>query len=621
MCNQPLWHFDVLPFRPPPFPDECISGYLLRLAQANGFPRLWSLVQRVYPDWKSETLRIGVLRWEYPVKNCGLLPQLTALPFGALKTLTVAPLIEKFLGAGFTTTSAVVPGVLLRGAVNPMLRICPLCLSSEPYVRLLWRFENVTLCVRHQCLLVERCQRCGRLLTSADSRQRHLQCASCSADLRLFTPTPVSAQACAAQATHLINLRSMLQPNAVETHDALPDTGCKFRYLRHLRNMPATDLARTAGIDETQIFEIEQGRSASIARRLKVLAALEATWLDLAQLVIPADFIVSLKEKRHASLRRCPEPGCVNAAIAAAVRPIHGVRMIRDEPSHLLVRFHCASCGRRFTRRYSGELCFRQDCIKRAQCLSPEHAAQLPRLKRLALLGLTQVDIAHQLGWGAATVRVGLMTLGILVEAKQAQIRRRRTTEFHKLKIQNTSSLVKANAALARLNRKPAIFHWDDVARESGIPVHQLRKFPNITRRVLSAMRHHNAFLVRHHRANTQRKLARIIQSLSKSKTLSTLSAVASQCGAPVSQLRRWHPDLLSQLRLVFRQNRQLSRKLRRQHIIRQIDTAAQALATSGARLSGPAILRAAGLSRHIKSSDYVRVALQRWVGNFAPRD
>ena len=29
------WFFEVLPYRPSPYSDECLSGYLLRLAEVN----------------------------------------------------------------------------------------------------------------------------------------------------------------------------------------------------------------------------------------------------------------------------------------------------------------------------------------------------------------------------------------------------------------------------------------------------------------------------------------------------------------------------------------------------------------------------------------------------------
>ena len=89
------WFFDVLPCRPTPYPDECLSGYLLRLAAANGFAAFWDLAADLFPRWSSlhQTTR---LRWEHPVEDWGRLLQRTHLTAGELRRLTVAPLAEKF---------------------------------------------------------------------------------------------------------------------------------------------------------------------------------------------------------------------------------------------------------------------------------------------------------------------------------------------------------------------------------------------------------------------------------------------------------------------------------------------------------------------------------------------
>ena len=64
------WFFDVLPFRPIPYPEECLSGYLVRLAEANGEVRLWDLVGDLFPRWVGPQ-QLALLRWEYPVDDWG----------------------------------------------------------------------------------------------------------------------------------------------------------------------------------------------------------------------------------------------------------------------------------------------------------------------------------------------------------------------------------------------------------------------------------------------------------------------------------------------------------------------------------------------------------------------
>ncbi len=45
------WFFDTLPLRPDPFPGECLSGYLLRLADLNGYGIFWDMVGDLFPTW------------------------------------------------------------------------------------------------------------------------------------------------------------------------------------------------------------------------------------------------------------------------------------------------------------------------------------------------------------------------------------------------------------------------------------------------------------------------------------------------------------------------------------------------------------------------------------------
>ena len=73
------WYYDVLPCRPPPYAGECLTGYLLRLAEANHLASFPDLVFDLFPLW-SETLQLGLLRWEYPVDDWGRLPLRTQLP-------------------------------------------------------------------------------------------------------------------------------------------------------------------------------------------------------------------------------------------------------------------------------------------------------------------------------------------------------------------------------------------------------------------------------------------------------------------------------------------------------------------------------------------------------------
>src|SRR5258708_24922825 len=187
------WFFDVLPCRPVPYPDECLSGYVLRLAEANGFLLLWDLATDLFPRW-SHPDQVTRLRWEYPVEDWRRLLQRTQLPASAAQAMTLAPLVAKFRPPpDLARSSYLSPSQLLRGVLKPDLQTCPLCLQAAPYLRLRWRLASLTTCPDHRCLLQTHCTACDAVLSVASPILRHLRCAGCGTDLRTLPVLPPSA--------------------------------------------------------------------------------------------------------------------------------------------------------------------------------------------------------------------------------------------------------------------------------------------------------------------------------------------------------------------------------------------------------------------------------------------
>ena len=87
------WFFDVLACHPPPYPGECLSGYLIRLAEANHCIDLWSFISDLFPLFRSAK-QISLLCTEYPIDDWGRIPLRTQLPLATLKSLTVRHLTQ-----------------------------------------------------------------------------------------------------------------------------------------------------------------------------------------------------------------------------------------------------------------------------------------------------------------------------------------------------------------------------------------------------------------------------------------------------------------------------------------------------------------------------------------------
>ena len=285
------WFFDVLPCHPPPYRGECLSGYLLRLAEANGCANLWSLVRDLFPSFRSPK-QITLLCGEYPIDDWGRIPLRTQLPLSFLRRLTVEPWVEKFrIPPQMIRPNRGSPLNFLHGVVNPLLQVCPLCLQEQAYVRLLWRLEPVQVCLHHQCLLQSRCHQCGNPLTVISPRHRHLHCAVCGADLRTLPVVAAPADVLEAQHQQQIQVQFLLDPE-VALVDTSPEDrsraiGLKFRYLREQAGLTKVEAAQRMGISHRVILGLEQAERISLAFCLGYLEVLDCSWSEFAALQVP----------------------------------------------------------------------------------------------------------------------------------------------------------------------------------------------------------------------------------------------------------------------------------------------------------------------------------------------
>lgn len=156
--TSPLW-----PIRYKPLPDELLSSWLVRLAHGHGLKvqtfcnlifgnrhQVWNRdIDRLGPDWLINELsaRTGTpLEIAYGTTlrayEALLYPQFKLS--GVLQwILTLKMYHRKFEGYG--------------------LQYCSQCLHEgpEPYFRKAWRVAFNTVCVKHQCMLRDRCPNCG----------------------------------------------------------------------------------------------------------------------------------------------------------------------------------------------------------------------------------------------------------------------------------------------------------------------------------------------------------------------------------------------------------------------------------------------------------------------------
>lgn len=190
------------PIRYKPLPDELLSSWLVRLAHGQGMKaqpfcnaifgphlQVWNRdIDRLAPEWlinelcdRTGTASQAAYATTLRVYERSLYPAFR--PTGTLKWIqTLQMYHRKRNGFG--------------------LQFCPKCLSesSEPYFRKPWRVAFNTTCLIHQCMLHDRCTKCGasiafhRLNVGQSSSlliESLATCHQCAFDLRRVNSSPI----------------------------------------------------------------------------------------------------------------------------------------------------------------------------------------------------------------------------------------------------------------------------------------------------------------------------------------------------------------------------------------------------------------------------------------------
>jgi len=604
--------------------DRCVL--LLRLAAANGDVPAWDLVRDLFPSWTTPH-QVQLLRWEYPVDAWGRIPLRTQQSPAALLRLTVAPWVAKFRAPTAVTRPGYAgPGGMLRGVVEPTLRLCPQCVQVQPYVRLLWRLAPVVVCLEHGCLLQGHCPGCGEPLSAISPVQHLLRCDRCRADVRGVPVVAAPAALVARQRQQQAGLRFLLDPACtlvapLHLGDGAPHLpraiGLKFRYLRMEAGRSVAHLAEQLGVSTTMIDRLEQGHHGSgLPLYLTYLAALTLSWPEFAAVEVPAAFVRRFQEPAHLATRLCPTPGCPNSQPP----PGTGVWLLADLPERRVVRLGCRACGRKFTRSYEGTLTAKP---RRPPLRSGDQPpvvktpAEIAQLTAWGLQGLTNRWIARQLGWGEKTVRMYRIALRLeeRVHAAQAQ---RRTQEAQR---QQEALRAQIDAILASLRAADEEITVRRVACALGHNADYLRTRPVLAAHVRTAAHDHNAQRRQRQDAALAARIAEALDPTKRRAQMLTLYRILDQIGLSDQRLRAGYPDLHTLVHQAITAD-QAARQtaLRQQHVLR-INAAATRLIDTRVRLTYTGLLQAAGVDRYYGFRDpIIHDLLEQWIGDSPPR-
>src|SRR5215213_1809569 len=151
-----MFKHQILLRTPEPKDDESFLGYILRLAEQNGYER---------PGWITNLVNL---------RNRSLSPSHSFIPtsseaFQLLIKLSNST-ADKFLSLMYQPLDSRVNNIYLFFS-HPVHRsfirtshpkVCPECLREMSYCRRIWEYALVTACPVHQCMLLDECPHCKR---------------------------------------------------------------------------------------------------------------------------------------------------------------------------------------------------------------------------------------------------------------------------------------------------------------------------------------------------------------------------------------------------------------------------------------------------------------------------
>lgn len=183
--------------QPPPFENESLESYLLRLAKENLFSTYEELSKFVWSHLKLADIdAAGAFPRELEMVNIYHVSRRSAFRvraiqlFEQLAEIETLPLLSKAMLnsnihfphglAAVSRTGITMPKCFLRVGGIP---VCPNCLNESAYIRQYWHFIPYTSCHIHRTKLIERCPECNMELNYQASEL--VDYCECGFDLKL----------------------------------------------------------------------------------------------------------------------------------------------------------------------------------------------------------------------------------------------------------------------------------------------------------------------------------------------------------------------------------------------------------------------------------------------------
>jgi hypothetical protein len=258
MLQRFLGCFDVLIAHPSIRPGETLTGFVRYLCATN---KITSTDEASLLFFPLQSRRIIKFMKDYPPLDLSHLSPIAKLTEADLRAATFYEIGRKF---GRPTHPQALSR-FLGNKVSPYLRICPPCMASNPYHRLIWRFVDVIGCLEHNCYLVDACHGCKRKLPLFRAPFDLGRCSYCRTDLAQTKTAPMNVEDRRQTATALEDIEFLLAPADWEANvDAvIKSVGLYFVKQRESLKKSRQEFANILGFSESMLTGIELARFSS----------------------------------------------------------------------------------------------------------------------------------------------------------------------------------------------------------------------------------------------------------------------------------------------------------------------------------------------------------------------
>jgi len=282
------YHFEVLPLHPAFHRLESYTGYLIRLAQANGIDSVDELSSVFFP---TQNRRITREIADYPSLSMGRLSTISMCSEASLRAMTFHPLGAKFGRSRHPQALS----RFLAGSVSSHLRYCPPCIAEYGYYMLPWRFTTLNGCMRHRCHLRDTCGHCGEPLPLLAAPLHIGECPNCLGDLRTCVAGQLDPHEWRRVIGRHYDVMFLLTANLQhgDHKEAARYIGWCLAGLRRTRGMLVVEMAERSGLTMSRVEGIERGnvlgRGASFANYLAYADELGITLRDVLTGAVDTD--------------------------------------------------------------------------------------------------------------------------------------------------------------------------------------------------------------------------------------------------------------------------------------------------------------------------------------------